>query len=318
MMELGDPGSLGGCPQGSSETEWRRTGCRFPCPVVPAPGGSLVGGEHPLCACRAAAGAAVSAQSLGHLPRDGSSGISEALGGGGMKHPRRCQPAGERSRDAVRGSSGCRDGGKDQARRWQAGSRLLARRQARGHSASLQPAPGGAGQSADVLSPPDPHASPGHRQPAAAGAAGSGGSTTSWAGLARRGDPQRYLVLQPGWGSISAWAGANTSQTSPAGGPWIRVCVLVCVLESLLLGGFQALQAESTNLCLIKMALCNITYMSLHLTPMVPRKAQAPFQPPGCVPPGQISQGHGTVGQELGCVSVRILPPSREAQWGFA
>lgn len=22
-------------------------------------------------------------------------------------------------------------------------------------------------------------------------------------------------------------------------------------------------------------------------------------------------------GQELGCVSVRILPPSREAQWGF-
>lgn len=96
------------------------------------------------------------------------------------------------------------------------------------------------------------------------------------------------------------------------------VCARVCVLESLLLGGFQALQAQSTNLCLIKTALCNITYMSLHLTPMVPRKAQAPFQPPGCVPPGQISQGHGTVGQELGCVSVWILPPSREAQWGFA
>lgn len=43
----------------------------------------------------------------------------------------------------------------------------------------------------------------------------------------------------------------------------------------------QALRAESANLPLIKPALCNITYMSLHLTPIIVRKAQALFQPLG-------------------------------------
>lgn len=37
--------------------------------------------------------AIVSVQSLGRFPQDSSSGISESLGGGGMKHPRRCQLA---------------------------------------------------------------------------------------------------------------------------------------------------------------------------------------------------------------------------------
>lgn len=38
---------------------------------------------------------------------------------------------------------------------------------------------------------------------------------------------------------------------------------------------------QSTNLPLIKRALCNLTYTSLHLTPIILRKAQALFQPVG-------------------------------------
>lgn len=64
---------------------------------------------------------------------------------------------------------------------------------------------------------------------------------------------------------------------------WPRACVLspMCVSEALQLRGFQAPQAESTNLHLIKRGLCNITYMRLHLTPIILRKAQALLQPDG-------------------------------------
>lgn len=64
---------------------------------------------------------------------------------------------------------------------------------------------------------------------------------------------------------------------------WPCACVRspLCVSEALQLHGFQAPQAESTNLHLIKRGLCNITYMRLHLTPIILRKAQALLQPDG-------------------------------------
>lgn len=68
-----------------------------------------------------------------------------------MKHPRRCQPARVwRAVTAIRGFlwlQGLREG-RDKALRSQAGSRLLARRQAQHHSTPLQPAAGGVGESA--------------------------------------------------------------------------------------------------------------------------------------------------------------------------
>lgn len=102
----------------------------------------------------------------------------------------------------------------------------------------------------------------------------------------------------------------------------VLVCVsaAVGVSEPSRLSTVQALQAEKLkNLPLIKPALCNITYMSLHLTPIMVRKAQALFQPgwAACLR-GRSPRDTKLPGQELGCISVRILPPSREAQWGFA
>lgn len=111
---------------------------------------------------RRCASAVVSVQSLGCCPQHSSSGISESLGGGGRKHHRCCQPVrAPRAVTAMRGFlwlQGLGEG-RDKALRSQAGSRLLAQRQAQHHSTPLQAAPGGASESASVLSPPDPHTS---------------------------------------------------------------------------------------------------------------------------------------------------------------
>lgn len=73
--------------------------------------------------------------------------------------------------------------------------------------------------------------------------------------------------------------GFPTQPGSHGGAP---VCALGCAcLSHCGSVDFRHCKAESTNLHLIKTALCNITYMSLHLTPIILRKAQALFQPVG-------------------------------------
>lgn len=100
--------------------------------------------------------------------------------------------------------------GRDKALRSQTRSRLLAQRQAQHYSTPRQPAPGGAGESAALLSPPDPAPVPTeHGSPAAKG------SRDSQARPERQGTPQWCLVLQTGWGNISAWTEANTSPGVP-------------------------------------------------------------------------------------------------------
>lgn len=137
------------------------------------------------------------------LLQDASSGIGESLGGGGMKHPRRCQPSlCAESCDSHPGISlaaaaKAREG-RDKALRSQTRSRLLAQRQAQQHSTPRQPAPGGAGESAAVLSPPDPAAVPTER-----GSAAAQGSGDSQAWPARQGTPRCCPVLQPGCADIS-------------------------------------------------------------------------------------------------------------------
>lgn len=105
-----------------------------------------------------------------------------------------------------------------------------------------------------------------HRAGQEATSGGAAGQAVTGAG---REHPPRWASSRPGY---------PTARFS-----WQRACVRsrVCVSKPSWLGGVQALQAESTNLPLIKSALCNITYMSLHLTPIILRKAQALFQPVG-------------------------------------
>lgn len=87
--------------------------------------------------------------------------------------------------------------------------------------------------------------------------------------------------LSPSAGTIPSGQAARGLAVQPRAQGSVHACDRVCVSQSLPPSAFQALQAESTNLFLIKMALCNITYMSLHLTPIILRKAQALFQPVG-------------------------------------
>lgn len=114
-----------------------------------------------------------------------------------MKHPRRCQP--ERVPRAVTAMGGFLwlqglGEGRDKALRSQAGSCLFAQRQAQHHSTPLQPAPGDVGESASMLSPPDPHMS--CHTPIAKGSRSSQVRRhRSDLGTAGRGEP---LVLQSG------------------------------------------------------------------------------------------------------------------------
>lgn len=104
-----------------------------------------------------------------------------------------------------------------------------------------------------------------------------------WAHRAGREAPGR-------WGSrtgcprcwhLPRWPRSRQVAAEPGSDGNVRVCARVCAPEPSRLGGVQALRAESANLPLINSALCNITYMSLHLTPIILRKAQALFQPVG-------------------------------------
>lgn len=124
--------------------------------------------------------------------------------------------------------------------------------------------PGALGQLPTHL--PLPRPSPGH-----AGGVRGHGARGSSSGRLSPGAGGGHRPQQP--------LGLPTQPGSHGGAP---VCALGCAcLSHCGSVDFRHCKAESTNLHLIKTALCNITYMSLHLTPIILRKAQALFQPVG-------------------------------------